>query len=993
MTQEIEQKCYTLQSAPWLDKAGFEKGRQHDRQPLGFILPANAVLQIRQPDVSKGKANLRLIGNDSEVEKTLTLSTSWQTIGTSVDSVPFIDTLFTEQPAEFSVIYQQPAATKPLPCWKTGQAEDAFFRAWEEEQSSYALIDLDVISLLLPYADRDNAMKAGLQALYSYYTRLFNCYNEWAGLSDNPQSPWNKNIANRYFIRADKHGVGAAYYLPWWCAQTSSTIGEGWLDNVDTQWLTLHEIAHGYQGKFMQDTDIPVGEVWNNIYAAFYQQLTLSQNNHLYIDGWLYNYGQQAVQELQLITHIKNQDPVSSWALRPRLQFLMLMLLKAGTKAFSAFNQNYRQMANGENFQASDHHLGDMLATAIAEASGYDVTPFLQLCGIIPTAATQEQVASLSAKPLWPLYDLLPQSEWDSARQLLGLDSFVWLVDNGELGKLNKTGELMLTLNIDHPEQIYGRRLTIKDNCGNDYSQVINGSVLTVENIPIGVYQLALPTGRSKKYLPDTRYLIIREGVNSVTINYSRQSDTSGRNITLNFLGLSDSRFARLDIDYVNQQLILDVTKTTPHSYFPDQLYASVCVLNAEGEKVFEKKMFGTNCVTGKEVISFAPHYHLYIYHAEPGRLTASPGYLTLIARDKYQLLRLDESGPYNFMLNNNPAEDLQTLFKHQAEQLRSEAALLALDNSTCKNELWLLLSHIEEPARSTLAKDYADMLPTDNSEPGEMTGKSVTLNLKGQGNKDFCQIDIDNRQRSMTIATRAGAPHAYYVSNTYASITVTDEDDTVIYHRSYAGATNNQANSETISLAENMIIDVFHDEPFRSDASNETTHRALTLKQHNCWRVVEDGLEEADTLMPDGQDEETTDAKDPVTALYGDRFTWQLLGDDDIGFATMEMDIGSGALTFTASPVVPNQHFTTTYATVNVYNTRGSVVYRQFIKGSAQLGEYRDTAILDEGYIIEVFHAEAGDRSVIINPLNDCAWPQPNTVSWQVTSRGLQRL
>lgn len=92
-----------------------------------------------------------------------------------------------------------------------------------------------------------------------------------------------------------------------WCAHTSSTLGEGWLDNVATQWVILHEIAHGYQGKFMQSTTLPVNEVWNNIYAAFYQQLTLSQDNHLYVDGWLYNYGQQAVQELQLMTYIRDR--------------------------------------------------------------------------------------------------------------------------------------------------------------------------------------------------------------------------------------------------------------------------------------------------------------------------------------------------------------------------------------------------------------------------------------------------------------------------------------------------------------------------------------------------------------------------------------------------------------------------------------------------------------------------------------------------------------
>ena len=68
MTQEIEQKCYTLQSATWLDKAGFEKGRKHDRQALGFILPANTVLKIRQTDLSNGISTLRLMCDDSAVK-------------------------------------------------------------------------------------------------------------------------------------------------------------------------------------------------------------------------------------------------------------------------------------------------------------------------------------------------------------------------------------------------------------------------------------------------------------------------------------------------------------------------------------------------------------------------------------------------------------------------------------------------------------------------------------------------------------------------------------------------------------------------------------------------------------------------------------------------------------------------------------------------------------------------------------------------------------
>ncbi|WP_422482541.1 putative mucin/carbohydrate-binding domain-containing protein, partial [Pleomorphochaeta sp. DL1XJH-081] len=91
-------------------------------------------------------------------------------------------------------------------------------------------------------------------------------------------------------------------------------------------------------------------------------------------------------------------------------------------------------------------------------------------------------------------------------------------------------------------------------------------------------------------------------------------------------------------------------------------------------------------------------------------------------------------------------------------------------------------------PRRSELLKAYADVLPQDNSDPGELTGKSVTLNLKGQGNNEFCQIVIDNKQRVMTVDTRAGTPHSYYTSHTYASITVTGADDIVVYQRSYAG-------------------------------------------------------------------------------------------------------------------------------------------------------------------------------------------------------------
>ncbi|TGD54534.1 viral enhancin protein, partial [Salmonella enterica subsp. enterica serovar Poona] len=98
----------SLSAGPGVDKFYFEKGRELYRQALGFILPANTQLQIRQPNNNAGNARLRLLCNDSACEKSLTLNGNWQTISTTVDSVPFIDTLFYAQRGEFSVIYRQP---------------------------------------------------------------------------------------------------------------------------------------------------------------------------------------------------------------------------------------------------------------------------------------------------------------------------------------------------------------------------------------------------------------------------------------------------------------------------------------------------------------------------------------------------------------------------------------------------------------------------------------------------------------------------------------------------------------------------------------------------------------------------------------------------------------------------------------------------------------------------------------------------------------------
>ena len=51
-------------------------------------------------------------------------------------------------------------------------------------------------------------------------------------------------------MKADKHGAGAGIYGGRWTAETSSSVSSFWLTPKDSNWGSLHEIAHGYQGHF-----------------------------------------------------------------------------------------------------------------------------------------------------------------------------------------------------------------------------------------------------------------------------------------------------------------------------------------------------------------------------------------------------------------------------------------------------------------------------------------------------------------------------------------------------------------------------------------------------------------------------------------------------------------------------------------------------------------------------------------------------------------------
>ncbi|KAI9040029.1 peptidase M60 [Aspergillus affinis] len=230
----------------WLDKAGMGKGVDHDCQHLGIILAAGQTIKARQTNSAfKGNVILRLLNDGRKTETSKKINSSWVSVSINAVSVPFIDT---------------PYYNKPEDKVEPGDDESALFSQWDKTNADFAFIDSRYTMVLIPARDQD-ALKHpqgvdNIDGLIAYYDSVFSFDNSLADLSFEPEYDSDLNIPNRYFMKADVNGAGAAYYGQDFTAASEKSIKSWWLDPLATNWGNLHEIAYGYQASFSLGDDI-----------------------------------------------------------------------------------------------------------------------------------------------------------------------------------------------------------------------------------------------------------------------------------------------------------------------------------------------------------------------------------------------------------------------------------------------------------------------------------------------------------------------------------------------------------------------------------------------------------------------------------------------------------------------------------------------------------------------------------------------------------------
>lgn len=654
--KNIQRKLYTLPEASHLTNIGFDRGYYHDRQNLGIWLPADTEMKIRLVNHEEFHENLELgfMNDDSHTESSASIPSSgeWVTVKNSFqedevekskDSVPFIKT-----PKDISV---QPIVEiewkeglEEVPYYRYGDDENAFFREWDDSQAPFAIIEGDAATFLVPVVDRDNIINrttdqgerdvysfTSLDGMLEWYGEFVAQYDKYSGLKFYAEEaePYNQNVRAKFFIKANKHGAGAAYYNQDHSASNSESM-EGYLVK---NWLSLHEFGHGYEGAIAK-REHPFVETTNNIMGYYFEQ-TYREGDL----GWMLGYApieQKAQKFAELGERAENRRNSKSTFMGivdgalnygESLFMFINVLDKLGPEnTVSAMHTQYRKYYYENKRHTSS---SDVIIDSFSRAGGYNVIPYFEGWHIEPSAQKESRIYDMDLPMVYYLKDLIEDEEkCEEIRENLGLNGIYSLVSTDDLADTGYKSRAELRISIDNIAQIQNKNILIKNGEKVVKEIPVTGETISVE-LPVGIYEVELPAPRASVYQYGNEYLVASEGNVSKTFAYSRMAGNPvGDDMEFRLTGFDDVEVAVISVNSADKKLNLRINHVSPHVYY-DTSYIKIKATDPEGNVIFSKDMIGN--VTLEEEIgeySFPVGSTLEIYHDEPsGRLKLVSGY------------------------------------------------------------------------------------------------------------------------------------------------------------------------------------------------------------------------------------------------------------------------------------------------------------------------------------------------------------------------------
>lgn len=555
----------------FLGKTSYERGNTHDKQSLGIYLPANTSVNIRALNhINKeltveylndnrlkespwgvkddnaplygedwpefGKMLIYMTGTNTKIS-TNTSDYKLENIvnvkyrdesskeyvslenydGKSYDCIPFIDTPIYETNVIIEVELND--SIKSVDYY-------TYDDTWNPNmESDVAILEGSRATFLIPkcdYADLGKSKKESnptefvndnfnsLNDILAYYDNLIETYDKWIGLSYGDEQISDRNINNRYFIKADPSCSGAAVYDSNAVEVHSKTL-DAFVHNQGDGWMPLHEIGHGYQGSF-ESSYLYLREVSNNFLAYHFQQLNLEGNwlrGIETIEKEIMNgvdeteYSYLLNDDLEKVTRLETVDEAVI-----RLYAYVNLFNKVGfEETWPKINSNDRlkKYTTSESRNALE-----ILVEEMADVTGYNVIPYFERWKAYVTK--EEKIKYVYNKDYPILYcirDLVNSDEQaEIIKNDLGQVGIYSLVTPDELAKYNLKGNVNITLSEDLAENLKGD-IVIK-NGDKVVKTISNTGALTYNNIelPIGAYEVETS---NDSIVIDKHYVIVKE--------------------------------------------------------------------------------------------------------------------------------------------------------------------------------------------------------------------------------------------------------------------------------------------------------------------------------------------------------------------------------------------------------------------------------------------------------------------------------------------------
>ena len=691
---------------------GLNRGNYHGREPLGFILPANVEFQIRQVNTNLNKdLTLDLFNDDRNTEKSITIPKNgeWVTVSSASLSVPFIRKISGEQVPEVEFILR--GEVDKLPIYRTGMNESKFFKEWDDLNSNFAFIENDRVQMLIPKVDKKSLRNmndfSSIDELFKFYDEMFNTYDRLLGLEKNSDNPLHNNVDTQYFVKADKHGSGAAYYSTNYTAQNSGSmsayLGKGW--------LPLHEVGHGYEYD-IKNKGINLVDIFNNILAHTYQSTYLKND-----EGWLFN-GDRLGRDLSMKS-VRKSGSYDSASYQDKLGMFVYLLDFIGEDNFAEFNRLYREKnSTGDLKNKSAITIFNEL---LSEITGYNFREYFSAYKLKDNTNIIEDEKYSKYKNVFILGDIITdETIAKKIKDEYELKSIYSLISTEDMLKSNvnvESGNISITL----PKDIVSENKIIQLKDGENIIREIsveNNENIKLTNIKPGRYTLEVIDTENKfnKYSM-IKTIDVKSGDN--VVNIESLNDLSPIQNILNqkivFKGLGNKVFAELNVDLSDNTVKLKTNSGQPHSYYSSE-YARIEILNENDEIIFSKSYIGDkNENYSEKVTPIKPGYKINIYHDEsPYRLNIlNSNYEELnYSLQKNNNFIITENGLDNGNLNLN--ENFEKLVEIYAQNLKESLGNRVFDYDFYTNHRILLnnlINKLSPESKEKFITEYGDII------------------------------------------------------------------------------------------------------------------------------------------------------------------------------------------------------------------------------------------------------------------------------------------